>query len=270
MKNVYLSVSLLALKKLIALLALPLLCMAFVCPCAFGQPFGFWKAATTNASPQFAPVAGYAYWFNADSNVTTVSGQITAWQDLASGLVLTPIATGPTNNFTQNGHAMFSYFDGGSGLGNALTNYTVSPFSTAGASAGYEITMVVRTGSDIGNGNPFCLIADNATARGIFISGGQWELSWNGTTFGSSPTSSTLYVVTALFEASGNSTLWVNGSVVLTQSGQSGSETGISLGGFGTEYPWSGQIGEVIIYTTPPTDAQRQTNEAGLRSKFAF
>jgi hypothetical protein len=273
MKKHLFCISVLVLKKLIALMALPLLCMAFVCQSAFaGLPFAFWTSPATNSGPpQFSPVPGYFAWWNCDSNTTSGAGaSVVAWQDLAGGLVLTPEVAGPTNNFNQNGHSTFTYSDGGPGTGNCLTNWTVSPFSTAGASGGYEITMVVRTGSDIGNGNPFCLIADNATARGIFLSDSQWELSWNGTTFGGSPTSSTLYVITALFQASGNSTLWVNGSVVLTQTGESGSETGISLGGFGTEYPWSGQIGDVIIYTTPPTDANRQTNEAGLRTKFGF
>lgn len=224
-------------------------------------PFAFWKTTTVSQS---APVGNPTYFFDAGAGFTTTLGVVTSWTDQQSGLVLMPQFTGPSSGFLLDGNPLLSFSD--SGFGNCLTNYSVPE------NAPFLVQVVVQTGSDVLNGSPFCIFGDSGTARGIFISANQWELSWNSFTTAGSPAAGTPYVISALFGGDGqNSTLWVNGSVVLTQTGQTiGSITGFNLGGFGSAYPWSGYIGDFIYFATPPSDAQRQANEAWLRGKYGF
>jgi len=226
--------------------------------CFAQVPFAFWQtpsAQSTNAVP------GFQYHWTGDAGLSISAGQVNSWTDSAAGLVLTNIGTGPGTS-TQNGHTVLQFSD--SGLGNALQNTGQT------LSSDWEFVAVAKTGADIANGNPFCIEGDSGTARGVFISEDSWEVSWNLTAFGGTPAASTWYVVDAVFLATGTTTLSINGTAVATQSGLIYTQTGIEIGGFGIEYPWSGAIAEVLIYTTPLNSAQQAQNVSNLRAKYGI
>jgi hypothetical protein len=230
-------------------------------PLAFSQhvPFAFWESGAVLGTN---PVSGYAFWWNPDAGVTQSGSAVTTWTDRsASALVLTAGGAGPSTS-TVNGHVVLEFSD--AGLGNYLAN-TAQTLSSP-----WELVAVVKTGSDVLNGNPFCIEADAGTARGVLVSSSDWELSWNGTSFGAQPAAATWYVVDCVFLATGESTLSTNGTAAVTQSGAFNTVTGIEVGGFGTTYPWSGAIGDIIIYTPPLNSTQQARNLTTLRNKYGF
>ncbi len=209
-----------------------------------------------------APVAGEAYWLNANAagSVTTNGSLVTAWNDLS----------GNNRNFVTNGDAAPSLVAGAiNGHSAVRFNGGTTSLSFAG-SVNAQTVFIVNTSSGIspdgvwgwyGHDNGIRL-ANNSNWLGQPNGGGDGNDFANGT-------GGNTYITTAtIFDANTTNFGSAGTPHILTAYGNATYDnTGIGRYYSGGRF-WSGDIGEILVYSTQLSNADRQSVEQYLSAEW--
>ncbi|MCX6319444.1 MAG: hypothetical protein NTW29_19360, partial [Bacteroidetes bacterium] len=218
-------------------------------------------------------------WYKADMGVTTVSGDVSQWDDQASGVNATQPSVTNRPSYSTSGNFLVN-FNPSLTFGNSSAPDNLI-FSEAGVPTGTATRAIFGVGAG----------SASSTTGGVFVSQGTgvapnfYGLSRTGGTpngrlnlYGSTlVTANTIFAnrVPAVVYGggpSGSLKLSYNGNPAITNSSVSNSTpTGsVYIGDYATGLSpsWDGDITEVIYYTAEPTAADKQRIDAYLGLKY--
>ena len=232
-----------------------------------------WRFATANFNPTSIP--GCILWLDpaTQGNLTYSGANVTAIKDSSTlgnnatrynGASYATTATVSGNTILSFPGAGITYRSAMVLTGSAYTIFTImSLVSTTGNGSGYQRAI----NADSGGGTIF-IGALNGNLATFCGTGGFNDIAANSPTYvltGNGIQLVTMYV-------SGSSLIpYINGTAQTTKTGSTGATTVLDIGAYqNSSQNWNGYIGDVIIYNTALTTAQRQQVEGYLAWKWGL
>jgi hypothetical protein len=232
-----------------------------------------WRFATANFNPTSIP--GCILWLDpaTQGNLTYSGANVTAIKDSSTlgnnatrynGASYATTATVSGNTILSFPGAGITYRSAMVLTGSAYTIFTImSLVSTTGNGSGYQRAI----NADSGGGTIF-IGALNGNLATFCGTSGFNDIAANSPTYvltGNGIQLVTMYV-------SGSSLIpYINGTAQTTKTGSTGATTVLDIGAYqNSSQNWNGYIGDVIIYNTALTTAQRQQVEGYLAWKWGL
>ena len=234
------------------------------------------NAVSTLPAP--IPPQGLQLWLKGDAGVTLANGKVASWADQSGkGIRATQATASLQPAFAQTGQGNVIRFDGSG------TNLSF-PLAINGWT-GMTIVLVAANTVDVtGGSSPHAAIFWDETAwwGTTYLSPYQSNVSFR---FGTTQTNnwpdykrpasvgSSLNLTETMHSGSTDS-LYVNGILAYSEGGKlSAIQGNVNVGTLGLGYgntPFAGDIAEVLVYNRALSDAERQSLDAYLMSKYAL
>lgn len=233
----------------------------------------------------FAPsmYPGLQLWLNADSVIKDASNNVVEWSDLSNNSY--NISQSTTSNQPKqiqnqlNGHALIQfdgandYLDGGDILDLELNNHELFIFCKNNSA---QATFLSKNNSSVSLSGGYSFNINANTLQYIYNDNGMKLIS---TAF---PLSQYQIIKATNDRLNNNNKLFLNqilkGSIGINSSINMNSTCNFLIGAFGNAvgstppiggFYLNGEIGDIIIYNTPLTEAQQQTVETYIQNKYA-
>lgn len=239
------------------------------------------------ASSAFSPtdISGCVLWLDADdaATITEASGEISQWDDKSgNGYDVTQgtAANKPSNDGTRNSRTTI-YFDGGDYLSGSISvdpsNCTVfMAWATDGTPGGNyygSLSLGAAGGNDWNSADGISVNVGDENYYTEIDHNGAPGPRWSGS--GATPWHVASIVIT---RSAPTVKLYTDGTLrdTAANGGVAGAATTVVVGArwlsgaVSTSYPLTGDVGEIIIYNSPLSDADRATVEDYLMTKWGL